>query len=79
MTGLTELASNVVKALVDRPESVAVAIKNGQRRVLVEVRVAPEDRGKVIGRRGRLANALRVLLAAVAAKYGKTATLDIIE
>ena len=67
----------VVRALVDQPDAVQVT-ENVRRGVnVVELRTAPGDMGKIIGRQGRTAAALRTLLAVTAERYGKRAQLDI--
>jgi predicted RNA-binding protein YlqC (UPF0109 family) len=69
----------VVKALVDHPDQVGVREVDGERVVVFELRLAPEDVGKVIGRNGRTISAIRMLLTSAAAKHGKRAMLEIIE
>jgi hypothetical protein len=69
----------VTKALVDEPEKVEVSEVDGERSIILELKVAQQDLGKVIGKHGRTAHALRVLLGAIAAKEGKRAVLEIIE
>jgi hypothetical protein len=69
MQPLVEL---IVKALVDQPELVSVALEEGPRSAVIQVRVAPEDLGKVIGRNGRIANSLRTLVRAAGSKEGKS-------
>jgi hypothetical protein len=73
-----ELVEYIAKALVDNPDEVEVKEIAGETSVIIELRVAPEDMGRVIGREGRVANALRVLLRVVAAKKGLRVTLEII-
>ena len=72
-----ELVTMIVKALVDEPEQVAVNKLEGERSVIFEVRVAPDDLGKVIGKGGRIANALRTLIRAAGAKDRKSIWVDI--
>jgi predicted RNA-binding protein YlqC (UPF0109 family) len=69
----------VVKALVDHPDQVIVREVDGDRVVVFELRLAPDDVGKVIGRNGRTISAIRMLLNSAAAKLGKRALLEIIE
>ena len=69
----------VAKRLVDNPDAVYVAETEGERTVVIELKVDPKDLGKVIGRQGRTAKALRTLLSAAATKMGKRAVLEIIE
>jgi predicted RNA-binding protein YlqC (UPF0109 family) len=67
----------VVRALVDRPESVRVTEIERRGMSVLELRTSPEDMGKIIGRQGRTAAALRTLIAVTAEKHGKRAQLDI--
>ncbi len=68
----------IVKHLVDHPESVAVEYEEKENKHVFKLKVAEGEIGKVIGRRGQTATAMRVLLKAIAAKEGKRAVLDII-
>ena len=76
---MKELIEYIAKSLVDDPSSVKVTEVEGQAAVILELQVAPQDMGRVIGRGGRVANAMRTLLRVVAAKQGKRANLEIIE
>ncbi len=76
---LKDLIEYIVKHLVDEPNSVEVKEVSGERAVIYELRVRPTDVGKIIGKGGRTAQALRTLVSAVGAKKGKRALLDIIE
>lgn len=69
----------IVRHLVDNPDEVHVNEIDGERTVVFELRVGSGDMGKVIGRRGQTAKALRTLLAAASAKYGKRSVLEILE
>lgn len=69
----------IVKHLVDNPEEVQVNEIDGERTIVLELRVAQSDMGKVIGRRGQNARALRILLAGASAKLGKRSVLEILE
>lgn len=69
----------VVKALVDHPEQVEVREVDGDRVVIFEVRLHPDDVGKVIGKNGRTITAIRTLLTSAAGKHNKRAMLEIIE
>jgi hypothetical protein len=70
----------VVRKLVDKPDSVELTEEeNEANKVVFELKVDPEDVGKVIGRKGRTANAIRTLLSAVAAREGKRAILEIVD
>ncbi|RUM58059.1 MAG: KH domain-containing protein [Persephonella sp.] len=79
MGKLQELVEFVAKSLVDHPERVEVREIEGEKTTVIELKVAPEDLGKVIGRQGRTARAIRTLLAAVARKQNKRAVLEILE
>ena len=72
-----ELVTMIVRALVDDPEQVVVNKIEGERSIIFEVRVGPEDLGKVIGKGGRIANALRTLVRAAGAKGRKSIWVDI--
>ena len=67
----------VVKALVDKPDSVRVTETDRRGMTVLELTTAPGDMGKIIGRQGRTAAALRTLVALAAEKHGKRAQLDI--
>jgi len=79
MSVLKEIVECVAKRLVDNPDAVSVNETVGERTVVIELKVAPSDLGKVIGKQGRTAKALRTILSAAAAKQGKKAVLEIIE
>ncbi len=76
---MQELISVIAKSLVDQPEAVKVTSKVDEDTVTIELGVAPEDLGKVIGKQGRTARALRSLLSAAAAKVDQRCRLEIIE
>jgi len=76
---LKDLVEFIVKKIVDKPESVSVTEIVGEQAIIVELRVASEDLGKVIGKEGRTARAIRTLLHASATKNGKRAVLEILE
>ena len=76
---LSELVEYIVKRLVDRPDDVVVTEINGEQATIVELRVAPEDLGKVIGKEGKTARAIRTLVHASASKERKRAVLEILE
>ena len=76
---LKEMVEFIVKKLVDRPESVNVSEVNGQQATIIELRVAREDLGKVIGKEGKTARAIRTLVHAAASKEHKRAVLEILE
>ncbi len=76
---IKKLVLHIVEALVDYPEQIAInEIQGGQTSVL-EVAVAKEDLGKVIGKKGRTVNAIRTILKASAAKFKKRMLLEIVE
>jgi len=76
---MKELVEEIAKALVDHPEGVRVDAVEGSQVTVLELRVAPEDLGKVIGRQGRTAKAIRTLLGAAGMKLRKRFTLEILE
>jgi len=75
---MKELVEILVKALVDDPDSVSISEVEGERTVIYEVRVHPDNVGQVIGKQGRIANALRVVVKAAAVREGKKVSLEII-
>lgn len=74
-----ELIEYIAKALVDHPEQVRVSEIEGEKTSVMELSVAKEDLGKVIGKQGRTAKAIRVILGAASAKLKKHSVLEIIE
>jgi uncharacterized protein len=76
---MKELVENIAKALVDHPEDVDVRAVEGSQVTVLELRTHPGDLGKVIGRDGRTAKAIRTLLGAGGMKLHKRFTLDIVE
>jgi predicted RNA-binding protein YlqC (UPF0109 family) len=76
---LKELIEHIARALVDNPAGVSVAMVEGERTCVVELRVSKEDLGKVIGKEGKTAMAMRIILNAVGTKMGKRCVLEIIE
>jgi len=72
-----ELVTMLVKGLVDQPEQVTVKTIEGERSIIFEVRVAGDDLGKVIGKGGRIANALRTIVRAAGTKERKSIWMDI--
>ena len=76
---MKELVEKMAKALVDNPDKVEVVEVEGEKTTVIELRVAPEDLGKVIGRQGRTARAMRTILSAAATKSNKRAVLEILE
>lgn len=75
---MKELVEYIVKALVDKPDQVVIKEAAGETVTILEVKTAPEDAGKVIGREGRIANSIRVITKAAAAKQNKKVTVEII-
>jgi predicted RNA-binding protein YlqC (UPF0109 family) len=75
---MKELLEYLAKALVDKPEEVEVSQVEGERSVILELRVSPDDMGKVIGKQGRIAQALRTIVKAAAVKDGKRVMIEII-
>jgi predicted RNA-binding protein YlqC (UPF0109 family) len=73
-----ELIEYIARSLVDRPDQVKVTQVEGEQSVIFELQVAQEDMGKIIGKEGRIANAMRTLLKVAAAREGKRAVLEII-
>ncbi|NTW37195.1 MAG: KH domain-containing protein [Syntrophobacteraceae bacterium] len=76
---LKELIEFMARALVDNPEKVKVSEIEGEQTSVLELRVAKEDLGKVIGKQGRTARAMRTILSAASTKIRKRAVLEIIE
>jgi predicted RNA-binding protein YlqC (UPF0109 family) len=79
MAGMRELVEEIAKALVDIPEEVSVREVQGEQVTVLELRVAPSDLGKVIGRQGRTARSIRTLLGAAGMKLNRRFTLEILE
>jgi uncharacterized protein len=78
-TQIDELVTRIVQSLVDRPQEVRVNTIQGGRTMVLELCVAKEDIGKVIGKQGRTAQAMRTILDAVSAKIKKRTVLEILE
>lgn len=76
---MQRLVEKIARGLVDRPDEVSVEAVEEENGTLLELRVAPGDLGKVIGKQGRTARALRTLLVAVGRKQGKRFALEILE
>ena len=76
---MKNLIMTMVKALVDKPEEVSLREVEGEKTTVLELRVAKEDLGKVIGKQGKTAKAMRIILNATATKLKKRAVLEIIE
>jgi predicted RNA-binding protein YlqC (UPF0109 family) len=73
------LIETIARSLVEFPDEVEVAEIDGEHNTIIELRVAREDLGKVIGRDGRMAQSMRTLLTAASSKVGRRAHLDIID
>ena len=76
---LKELVTYIAKALVDYPEQVEVHQIEGEKTTILELKVAGDDLGKVIGKQGRIAQAMRTVVRASATKMNKRAVLEILE
>ena len=76
---MKELVEVIAKALVDNPDEVVVTEKTEGKNVTVELHVAASDMGKVIGKQGRIAKAIRTVIRAAAMKDGKKIIVDIVE
>jgi uncharacterized protein len=74
-----ELIEMIAKALVDKPDEVNVRAIDGEQSTVLELRVAPDDLGKVIGKQGRTARSIRTLLGAAGMKLKRRFTLEILE
>lgn len=76
---MKELVEVIAKALVDDPDSVVVTEREERKTTVLEVRVADSDMGKVIGKQGRIAKAIRLVVKAAAAKEDKKVIVDILD
>jgi len=76
---MKELISYIAKALVDNPDAVEVSEVEGEQTSIIELKFAKEDLGKVIGKQGRTARAMRTILSAASTKIRKRAVLEILE
>ena len=76
---LKELVEYIAQSLVDKPEEVKVAEVGGEQTIVYELRVAKDDLGKVIGKQGRTARAIRTILGAASTKLKKRSVLEILE
>ncbi|NMA92318.1 MAG: KH domain-containing protein [Firmicutes bacterium] len=76
---MKQLVEHIARALVDYPDQVDVQQVEGERSVILEIRVAPDDMGKVIGKRGRIAKAIRTVVGAAALKDNKRVMVEIIQ
>jgi hypothetical protein len=76
---MTELVKVIAKALVDNPDAVEVREVAGRSAIVIELKVAPEDMGKVIGKQGRIAKALRTVVKAAANKSNSKVIVEIVQ
>ena len=76
---MKELIECIAKSLVDNPEEVSVTELEGEQTTVIELKVAKEDMGKIIGKQGRTAMAIRTILGAASKKMGKRSILEILE
>jgi predicted RNA-binding protein YlqC (UPF0109 family) len=74
-----ELVEYIAKSLVDDPDGVVVNVIEGEKSTILELKVSQSDIGKVIGKHGRIAKAIRTLLSAAATKTGKRVVLEILD
>lgn len=75
---MTELVKFIAQSLVDKPEDVSVTSRENSKNVIVELRVAPEDMGKVIGRQGRIAKAIRTVVKSATLREKKKYIVEIV-
>ena len=75
---MKELIEYIAKSIVDQPDEVVVTEESDDRGIIFKLQVADEDKGRVIGKQGRVAEAMRTLLRVTAAKKGTRATLEIL-
>ena len=76
---MKELVETIAKALVDSPDEVVVTESETEREIVLQLHVAQEDMGKVIGKQGRIAKAIRSVVKAAAAKEDKRVVVDIVQ
>ncbi|MEN3202512.1 MAG: KH domain-containing protein [Atribacterota bacterium] len=76
---MKELLEFLVRSLVDEPDKVSITEVKGERSVVYEIRVSLADKGKIIGKQGRVAKALRTIVKAASAKSGTKAVVEILE
>jgi len=75
---MKELVEIIAKSLVDNPEAIQVNEISGEQSIILELKVAPEDMGKIIGKQGRIAKAIRTVVKAAAIKENKRVVVEII-
>jgi predicted RNA-binding protein YlqC (UPF0109 family) len=76
---MKQLIEDIAKALVDIPEEVTINVIEGEQTTVLELKVAPSDLGKVIGKQGRTARSIRTILGAAGMKLNRRFTLEILE
>lgn len=76
---MVKLVEAIAKSLVDDPDAVEVKEVQGKQAIVIELRVAPDDMGKVIGKQGRIAKALRTVVKAAATKANKKVVVEIVQ
>ncbi len=76
---MTKLVEAIAKSLVDNPDQVVVTETTGRQGTVIQLKVDPEDMGKVIGKQGRIAKALRVVVKAAATKDNQKVTVEIVK
>lgn len=76
---MVKLVEAIAKSLVDDPDAVEVKEVEGKQAIVIELRVAPNDMGKVIGKQGRIAKALRTVVKAAATKANKKVIVEIVQ
>lgn len=74
-----ELALYILKALVDEPDGISVNVIEGEQSTIMELRVRPRDVGKVIGKHGRIAQAIRTIITSAAMKTGRRMVVEILD
>jgi predicted RNA-binding protein YlqC (UPF0109 family) len=75
---MKELVEYIAKSIVNLPDAVVVTEETGEQGIILKLQVADEDKGRVIGKQGRIAEAMRTLIRVKAAKSGTRATLEIV-
>ncbi|TCT16977.1 RNA-binding protein with KH domain [Natranaerovirga pectinivora] len=76
---MKELVEVIAKALVDKPDEVTVKEIEGERSIVIELKVDPEDMGKIIGKQGRIAKAIRTVVKSAATKDNKKVVVEILQ
>ncbi len=76
---MKQLIEDIARSLVDMPEQVQVTVVDGEQSTVIELKVAPGDLGKVIGKQGRTARSMRTILGAAGMKQNRRFTLEILE